>query len=386
LRKYFEMKSILNKIFYFLSLLLAVMLFLPFVSRQFYLLQVGNLWHLRIFYVFFLSFFISYVLVPICIYLGHRLKILDYPGENRIHKVPTPRTGGLAVFVAFLVVVLRNFKFSTELVGILLASSMMFILGFLDDIFSLPATGRLVIQIICGVVLCIFGVRLSFVPHIYGEEIVESILTVLWCILISNAYNFLDGMDGLVSGVAVINCIFFGIIMWQLRQEFTAYVAGSLGGSCLGFLCYNFPPARVFLGDSGSTFVGFILASIAVSGSWAENNPLVALSVPLIILGISVFDIIYTSIARLYTKRVRNILELLPYRGKDHIHHRLSNIGFSNKQVLSFVCLVSLFLGLLAIIMRESQKGFVALISLLAVIVFFLIIMFLMLVGAKRKN
>jgi len=380
------MKNTLHRILYFSFFLFSVVLLFPFASRQFYLLEVCSFWHLRILYVFLLSFFISYVLVPICIWLGYRLKILDYPGTDKIHMAPTPRTGGLAVFVTFLIVVLRNFKFSTELVGILVAGSMMFILGFLDDVFSLPAASRLVIQIICGVVLCVFGVRLSFIPHIYGEKIIESILTVLWCVLISNAYNFLDGMDGLVCGTAVINCIFFSIIMWQLRQEFTAYIAGSLGGACLGFLCYNFPPAKVFLGDSGSTFIGFLLASVAVSGSWAENDPLVALSVPLIILGISVFDIIYTSIARLYTKRVRNIWELLPYRGKDHIHHRLSNIGFSGKQVFSFTCLVSLFLGFLAAIMRESQKALVALMSLLAVILFFLIIMFLMLVGAKRKS
>jgi UDP-GlcNAc:undecaprenyl-phosphate GlcNAc-1-phosphate transferase len=163
---------------------------------------------------------------------------------------------------------------------------------------------------------------------------------------ITNAVNFFDGMDGLATGLTIIGSLSFFIVAEITGQSYLGFLTIALAGSCLGFLKFNFKPASIFLGDAGSTFLGFTLAGIAVMGNWAEKNPKVALSLPIIILSVLIFDMIYITIARVWDGRVRSFKGWVEYTGKDHLHHRLVALGFNETQTVLLIYLIAACLGL----------------------------------------
>jgi UDP-GlcNAc:undecaprenyl-phosphate GlcNAc-1-phosphate transferase len=181
--------------------------------------------------------------------------------------------------------------------------------------------------------------------------------------------------------VMLCSMLFF-LIAWPSRQSYLAYVTIAIVGACLGFLPYNWKPARIFLGDAGATFLGFMIAGIAVMGSWAHNNPMVAISTPLLILGIPIFDMIYTTVSRVKNGSVRTFRQWLEYAGRDHFHHRLMHLGLSDRQMVVFVWVLNLCLGIGALVIRDTgTKGSVLL--LIQSVIIFLIIVVLMLLGRQ---
>ncbi|MBU2567961.1 MAG: undecaprenyl/decaprenyl-phosphate alpha-N-acetylglucosaminyl 1-phosphate transferase [Elusimicrobia bacterium] len=334
-------------------------------------------------YVFLLSFFLSIFFTIIAIYSAHKLKLLDHPDGRKVHILPTPRIGGIAIFLAFLFTLLRNLQFSRELMGLLIGGTIIFILGLLDDVYPLGAVPRIALQILASLIVIKSGVSITFIPsHWPMEKLLEAIITVLWFIGIANAVNFLDGIDGLVSSFGVMCSLLFFLIAMPTEQTFLGFLCIALAGACTGFLFFNWNPAKIFLGDSGSTFIGFVLAGIGVMGSWAENNPVVALSTPLLILGIPIFDMIYTTISRIKNGRVRNVRQWLEYVGKDHFHHRLMKMGFSIPRSVGFIVLLSLSLGLGALVIRDAGTTG-SLILIVQATVFFLVVVLLMLTGRQ---
>lgn len=340
---------------------------------------------LRWLYLLLLGFSLSHFLVPFAIRFGHRFGILDQPGGRKRHRVPVPLLGGAVIFLAFAVVVNYNFYYSWELKGVTLGATLVFLLGFLEDVWGLPTLVRPLGHIGAAVILLLHGVRMSFLPDVWLGDLGEIIITVIWVVGLTNAYNFIDGMDGLATGSAIINSFFFGLVSLRTGQEFFMFLAMALLGSCLGFLPYNFRPrgsASIFLGDAGSNFLGFMLAGMALMGDWAQDN-WVDLIVPGLILGVPIFDTTLTTVLRIRHGQVRSFIQWLEYTGWDHFHHRLAELGIGDKGAVVVIYVVTTWLGLSALVLRGA-RGLEALLQLTQASIIFLLIAFFM-VYVKKK-
>jgi len=339
---------------YVLSAVGAGLLSHPVVKEGFF--HAGYRWG----YLLLFSFLVCFLATLLVQWVARRLKVLDYPDSRKVHLAPTPLLGGVAVAGTFALTLLYNFNFSLGLKGVVLGAGIVFFSGVIDDIFGLPAGIKLLIQIVATYVLIRFGVAFNFFRMTILGSIANNLLTFLWVVGITNAVNFFDGMDGLAIGVGIVASFFFSLVAIQTRQYYMMYISVALLGSCLGFLPYNFKPrgsASIFLGDAGSTFIGFTLAGLAVLGEWAANNPVKALSTPLLILGVLVFDMIYITVARIASGRVRNFREWIGYVGKDHLHHRLEALGLSKKQSVLFIYFMMTILGLGALVLKRGETG-----------------------------
>ena len=333
---------------------MALILLFPPTKRFFS--SIGQRWS----YIAALSFTVAFCLTPVFRYLAVRWGILDDPDARKIHKRATPLLGGAAVFIAFCTGILINGVYSTELFAILTASSIVFITGLIDDFRELPASLKLSAQVLSTLLVICFGIVLRVLPTGLGifAQVFNIILTFLWVVGITNAMNFFDGMDGLATGLGAILSLFLGIVAFQTAQPFLGWIAVAMMGSCLGFLPYNFRSKRsasIFLGDGGSTFIGFLLACLAVYGDWSENNPIVALASPVLIFWILIFDMVHITVDRIITGKVLNFKEWIEYVGKDHLHHRLYSVLGGPKKTVLFIYFLSLALGISAVVLRNAR-------------------------------
>ena len=332
------------------------------------------------------SFLVSYLVTPLVRLSAIKIGVFDVPNARKIHGAPTPLLGGLAVYIAFASTILNNFDFSIELKGVVIGATMVLIAGLADDVVGLPAKIKLVVHVIAALVMAMFGVTFEFVSPSAWGSVVEVVITVFWMVGITNALNFFDGMDGLAAGLTAVSSFFIGIVAIQTNQAFLMFLALGLLGSCLGFLPYNFRlrgPATIFLGDTGSSFLGFILAGMAIMGHWADNDPVKAFSVPILILGVLIFDMIYTTVERILTGKVSNFREWIDYTGRDHLHHRLHGLGMTRRQSVLFIYLLACGLGLSAIVLKNGRT-IDALLLILQAVVVALIVVILMLVGNRN--
>lgn len=301
--------------------------------------------------------------------------VLDQPSARKVHAVATPLLGGLAVYFAFALTVLFNFNFSRELKGVALGATVVVAMGILDDLLDLPAWLKLLGQVVAAAVAIAWGVVLNVAPNwLPGFVWFNLVLTLLWFLTVTNAVQFLDGMDGLAAGLGVISGVFFSITALQTGQPFLMFLSAALVGACLGFLPYNFRPggARIFLGDGGSSFIGFTLAGLAVMGEWAQNE-LVGLVTPTLILGVPLFDIAFVGTVRVVTGKVHTLREWLAYTGRDHIHHRFEALGFTRTQSVLVIFSISTLLGLSAILLENATPRQAVLVLLQAVCVLIVI-------------
>ena len=311
-------------------------------------------------HVMLLSFGISFSLNPMFSKIAFKLNMLDHPNQRKLHHEATPVLGGAAVFLGFLAALLINGIFSLELGAILISSVILFGIGVLDDYNEISAGIKLLTQLICGTLVITCGIVLRLIPHDLGLFAYTGnvLLTLFWIIGITNAMNFFDGMDGLAAGLGAMIAFFLGVVAFQTTQPFIGWVAVAMMGSCIGFLPYNFKikgNAKIFLGDAGSTVIGFILACLAVYGDWAEGNPVVALISPLLIFWILIFDMVHITFDRILTGKVLNFRQWIEYVGKDHLHHRLANVLGGKKKSVLFIYLLSLCLGLSAVALRNAR-------------------------------
>ena len=336
-------------------------------------------------FLFVFSFIIAFLSTKVIGRIATKLKILDHPNERKIHKKPIPLLGGLAIFGSYVATIIFNFNFSIELKGVVIGSSIILIIGLIDDIKHIPATWKLISQVLASSVLILYGVKLSFLPNTWWGNAGEVLLTVIWVVGITNAVNFFDGMDGLATGLTAIGSLSFFIVAQITGQSYLGFLTIALAGSCLGFLKFNFRPASIFLGDAGSTFLGFTLAGIAVMGGWAEKNPKVALSLPIIILSVFIFDMIYITIARVWDGRVRSFKGWIEYTGKDHLHHRLVTLGFNETQTVLLIYLIAACLGLGGINLLATEELRIYLEFIQAFFIF-IIIVILMITGRKLAS
>jgi UDP-GlcNAc:undecaprenyl-phosphate/decaprenyl-phosphate GlcNAc-1-phosphate transferase len=302
-------------------------------------------------YLLVLSFLISYAAMPLLIAVSDKLRLVDHPDEARKHHAnPTPVIGGLAIYVSFIITIFLNFHFSEELKAIVIASSFILFLGLADDIWGLSANIRLVCQVAASLYIILFGVHMTFVPAYLGGIYTEIVLTLLWLIGITNSMNFIDGMDGVASGSCIIYSAFFAVIAFVTKQDYFLFMALAIVGSCLGFFIFNFrkgKPALVFLGDSGATFLGFLLASFAILGEW--GNSIIDIVIPVLIMSVLIFDMTLTTVVRIYTGEVKSFSQWLHFTGRDHFHHRLADLGISKYQTTWLFFGVSISFGIEAL-------------------------------------
>lgn len=326
----------------------------------------------------------SILLTPLVRKLAFVIDALDHPDPRKVHAHPTALIGGLAVFIAFLAACFVNQEITVKMKGIILSSGLIMIVGFVDDLKhgGLPSKLRLLAQIAATIILIRYDVVLHLFTHYSWGAPLSIFLTFMWVIGITNAMNFLDGLDGLASGIASIAAGTFCIISYQLNSPYLGFISIALSGACAGFLLHNSKPATIFLGDTGSTTIGFTLAALGIMGVWSTGNPLISFSVPVIVLGIPIFDMTYTTIDRFYLGKVRNLSEWFSYTGRDHFHHSLLNIGMSQRHVVLFIYLVGITLGFSAVVITTGSMQHMFLLLLQAMCVF-LIIAILMRFGEK---
>ena len=338
--------------YYFLALILLGFAFYP-ATRHFFV-YTGRRW----LYILVLAFSFSGLTTPICRLLAMNWGLVDNPSGHKIHKEPTPLLGGAAVFLGFFLPLLINGIFSREFGAILLGAMILFVLGVLDDTLNLKAHVKLIVQIVLALGLTFVGVRIVLVPEtaLLGS-IVNRLLSVIWIVGITNAMNFFDGMDGLAAGVSAIIAFFLAIVAMQMDAPFVGWAAVAMLGACLGFLPYNFRPwkkALIFLGDAGSTTIGFVLASLAIYSDWADFNPVVSIFSPILIFWILIFDMAHITIFRVMRGKTRTFREWIEYVGHDHLHHRIARVVGGPTQSVLFIYLLTICLGLSALLLRYS--------------------------------
>lgn len=274
---------------------------------------------------------ITFLLTPVARTLALRMGLVDLPGRRRVNQHPVPSGGGLAMFVAFWATIVFAGHWQTDLWGWFAASVLIIATGLLDDRFSLHPAFKLAGQVAAAVVFVSTAARIEFLTHPFGGMIYLAgwgvPLTVLWLVAVANVVNFIDGLDGLAAGIAGIACITLTWIALQSGQPFAAVLAFVLGGTALGFLPHNFNPARIFMGDSGSLFLGFMLGAISVEGA-LKGAAAIALTIPVLVLGVPMFDAMF-AIVRRYASG-RPVYEA----DQGHVHHRLLALGFSQRQAV----------------------------------------------------
>ena len=341
----------------------VVFLMMPSVRRAFAVSGLG--WA----YLVVLAFALAIVGVPLVRALARRWGVLDAPTERKVHAVATPLLGGAAVYAAFAATVLFNFTFSRELKGVALGATIIVAIGLLDDVVDVPARWKLLGQVAAVAVAMAYGVVLDTVPTSWSwSGPVNYALTLLWFLAVTNALQFLDGMDGLAAGLGAITALFFSLAALQTNQPYLMFLAAPLVGACLGFLPYNFRfgrPATIFLGDAGASFIGFTLAGLAVMGEWAEND-FIGLLTPVLILAVPLFDIAFVGTVRIVTGKVHSVGDWLAYTATDHIHHRFESLGLTRTETVLLILFIAATLGLSAMLLKDATKHEAALVLIQA--------------------
>lgn len=339
---------------YWLSAVVVFLLFQLPALKHFFFDFVG-----RWVYIFLYSLSLSFSLTPLFMRIAFRLNILDHPAERKVHEKATPLLGGMAVYLAFTASLISNMIIDKQMAVILITGSVLVIVSLIDDWRGVAAKTKLIIQLIMCAVLMAYGIVLDFFPiHTWWGQILNHILTVIWVVGIINAMNFLDGMDGLATGLGIVISGYLCIIAFQTSQPTLGWIAIAMLGSCLGFLPYNFRkkgPALIFLGDAGSIFIGYVLATLAVVGDWSERNPIVSFAAPVLIFWVLIYDMIFITIERITTGKVKSVKEWIDYVGKDHLHHRIYMLLGDKRRAVLLILLLSLTLGVTAITLRHAR-------------------------------
>ncbi len=288
------------------------------------------------FFTFLLSFSLCYYLTPLVRKAAYKFGIVDKPdGKLKTQKKPVAYLGGLAIYLSFLIALALVFEFSRETLGILLGGTIVIILGLVDDFGVLEPKIKILGQILAAVVLVRAGIyiKLAFLP-VY----VSIPLSVLWLVAITNAFNIIDIMDGLSSGIGFISAVVLFVIALMNGRMAIAALTIALAGSLLGFLRYNFQPATIYMGDTGSLFIGLMIGTLAMIGTYTENN-MIACLVPVVILGLPIFDTLFV----MYIRKLRGIPVF--FGSSDHFALRLRRWKLSIRQTVVLSYLICLVLG-----------------------------------------
>jgi len=336
------------------------------------------------------AFVLAAFLMPLGIGMLKRFNVLDGLADNKIHDTPTPRGGGIVIFIAFAVAVLLPDYRSNPMKGVMLGAFLCLLVGATDDFRGgVPAVIKLGALTVATLLMSAFGVQLSLT----GVFPLDLFLTWLWIVGVTSAFNGIDNMDGLAGGVALIVAAMYLLI--ALDAHFIAgtetslswfgLLAAGLIGANLGFLLYNFRPAKVFMGDAGSFFLGFTLAALGVMGEWAETT-VVAVTIPILILGVPLFDFAYIILVRIAKGQTRTVRDVIEHCAPDHLSHRLVWLGFSQRRSVLFIYVMAAALGLAGVLLRNGTRTFDSVIGLMQGLAVITLIVTVMVTAEGKQN
>lgn len=325
----------------------------------------------RYYVIFFTALFISFLVTPFIIKLALKIGAMDVPKDNRrVHSVPIPLIGGLAIYIAFVITVIVYIPINRQIIGLLAGGTFIMLSGLTDDIRPLGARTKLALQIVGALILVSSGITVEVVTNPFDKVNGMTDLgwlsipaTIFWIVGITNAFNLIDGLDGLAAGVAGISCITLFIISMLNGRLLAATMTAILAGSIIGFIPYNFNPAKIFMGDTGAQFLGFILAAISIEGA-IKSAAAIIITVPILALGLPIYDTLTSMMRRFINKRP--VME----GDREHLHHKLLDAGLSQRQAVFVMYSISGILGLTAIFATEldTVQSFLVLLGVLCIV------------------
>jgi len=303
---------------------------------------------------------VSFLMTPVVKSFAYKVGAIDVPRDaRRMHKVPIPRLGGLAIFIGFMISVFLfvNIRGDRAMQSILMGAVVIVVLGVLDDIMALPAMLKFVVQIAAACIPALNGVVIQAIsnPNIFSDNLYWVLdglsipITVLWIVGITNAVNLIDGLDGLANGVSAISATTVLVISRMASELHVALVMAALVGACVGFMPYNTNPAKMFMGDTGAMFLGYILATMSIQGLF-KFYAVISFVVPFLILGLPIFDTAFAFIRRIAHGQSPM------HADRSHIHHRLIDMGLNQKQAVATLYVISAILGLSAVVLTTGGE------------------------------
>ncbi|MCL2816040.1 MAG: undecaprenyl/decaprenyl-phosphate alpha-N-acetylglucosaminyl 1-phosphate transferase [Oscillospiraceae bacterium] len=298
---------------------------------------------------------LSFVTTPIARVLAIRIGAVDDPKKDdgrRMHKIPMPRLGGLAIFFSFVVSVLLFYGISGFTLSLIAGALLIVILGIVDDVFRLRALYKFVVHIAAAALVVWPGGVVVEQVNIFGTYLhfgyFSIPLTILWIVGLINAVNLIDGLDGLACGISTISAVSILLVTILIGDFKLALMVGILAGSCLGFLPFNMNPAKIIMGDTGATFLGFVLAVVSIQGVF-KVHAVIAFVIPFLILGVPIFDATFAIVRRLLTGRH-------PFAAdREHLHHKLLDMGFDKKQTVRVMYAVSALFGISSVMLVTQR-------------------------------
>ncbi|MDZ5471930.1 MraY family glycosyltransferase [Bacillus sp. 31A1R] len=329
-----------------------------------------------------LCFMCSLIITPFVKKLAFKIGATDKPNNRKVHQKIMPRLGGLAIYISFLLGIFI-FSPSKEVhLAIMLGSVIIIITGILDDIFELSAKIKLFLQIVAALTVVLLGgiqVQVEFINLPFGGQIYFGYFaipfTILWIVATTNAINLIDGLDGLAAGVSSIALITISVMAIIMGNTYVVAVSTLVLVSTLGFMYYNFHPAKIFLGDTGALFLGYMIGVLSLLGF--KGVTMISFVVPVLILGVPLSDTFFAIVRRIVNKQP------IYAPDKSHLHHRLLNMGYSHRQTVIMIYMIAAFFSLNAIIF--SQAKILGSILLIAVLLF-LIELFVEVIGLVGKD
>jgi len=364
------------------------------------------MWYLIYIYIFTVSALLGLALTRLMISISHRAGMYDLPDGRKDHARPIPYLGGAAIYFSFMLTVAVHvlllhalngkFDFITAIaehmkytsamgekpamvraLGIVIGGTLIFAVGLIDDIRALRARVKLAAQILAGLILVLCGVRLEL---FIGNQFIASVVTIAWVVFVVNAFNFMDNMDGLCAGVASIAALIFFLVVFPLNQTLTAATLLALAGATLGFLYFNFNPARIFMGDAGAMFLGFIIASLTVASAFymPDHMSRWGLFTPIFVLGVPIFDTLGVVYLRFRAGAPIHIGD------NRHFSHRLVHLGMSKRDSVIFIYLVAISVGLGATLLR--YVGLIGAVTLLVQTLGIFAIIILLMIADREKR
>ena len=335
-----------------------------------------------------IAYLLGIFIVPLVIYYSRKKNLIDVPNERKIHHGAISRLGGVAIWISVMLtflflVLLSYYPKGQGLSAIIVGGSLMFLMGLVDDVYCLNAKFKLFIQVAIAVIVMLLGIRIEHLYLPWNNMVVDLglmsyVITLFWIVGITNAVNFIDGIDGLAGSIVSISAVAIGLVSLVLEPaiQINALIAFILVGAMCAFLTFNYNPAKIFMGDSGALYAGFLLATLSITGVVKASDS-VSMYLPILILAVPIMDVIYSSSRRMLKGKSPFVAD------SEHIHHKLLHAGYSQDKLVILLAGFSMVCALLSIIVVSTRSKFIIIaLSLIGVLIVLNIVSKLI----KKKN
>lgn len=323
---------------------------------------------------FLVAMVVALIVTPISIKVAPKIGAMDVPkDERRMHNKAMPRFGGVAIYAGIMVSLAGFAGDDMSIVSIMIGCTLIFVLGLIDDIKNLKPIIKFGGQVICAAVLYAQGIRIEFITNYFGDgsmvfgDIACFLITVLWIVAITNAVNLIDGLDGLAAGIAAISALCIGYVAYIHGQYMPTLAMMVIAGAALGFLPYNFHPAKTFMGDGGSQLLGFSIAAFSILGT-VKSTTIVVVIIPALVLGLPIFDTLMAIIRRTLRRQSIGTAD------KEHLHHRIMRAGYGQKRAVMLMYCISGIMGIVAVLYsRGFTVEYIGLLAVAAMLIYVLL-------------